>query len=43
MEDMPIGPVYWRSRDYIMSGKLDSGVLRTAFQDMNYKFAKLAK
>lgn len=43
MEDMPIGPVYWRSRDYIMSGKIDSGVLRTAFQDMNYKFAKLAK
>ncbi|MDF2610854.1 MAG: putative secreted protein [Lachnospiraceae bacterium] len=43
MEDMPIGPVYWRSRDYIMSGKIASGVLRTAFQDMNYKFAKLAK
>jgi oligopeptide transport system substrate-binding protein len=43
MADMPIGPIYWRSRDYIVSGKIESGVLRTAFQDMNYKNVKLAK
>jgi oligopeptide transport system substrate-binding protein len=43
MEDLPIGPIYWRSRDYILSGKIESGVIRTAFQDMNYKYVKLAK
>ncbi len=43
MEDLPIGPVYWRVRDYVFSGKIESGVLRTAFQDMNYRFVKLAK
>ena len=43
MEDLPIGPVYWRSKDYIMSGKIASGVVRTAFQDMNFKNVKLAK
>ena len=43
LEDLPIGPVYWRSREYVYSGKIDSGVLRTAFQDMNYRFVKLAK
>lgn len=43
MEDLPIGPVYWRSRDYVLSGKIASGVIRTAFQDMNYRFVKLAK
>ncbi|MGB4660598.1 MAG: peptide ABC transporter substrate-binding protein, partial [Mobilitalea sp.] len=43
MEDLPIGPVYWRSRDYIVSGKIASGYVRTAFQDMNYKYVKLAK
>ncbi|MDF2943511.1 MAG: putative secreted protein [Herbinix sp.] len=43
MTDMPIGPIYWRSRDYILSGKIASGVIRTAFQDMNYKYVKLAK
>ena len=41
--DLPIAPVYWRSRDYIVSGKIKSGVLRTAFQDMNYKNVKLSK
>jgi len=41
--DLPIAPIYWRSRDYIVSGKIESGVLRTAFQDMNYKNVKLAK
>ncbi len=41
MEDMPIGPVYWRCRDYIVSGKIASGVVRTAFQDMNYRYVTL--
>ena len=43
LEDLPIGPVYWRSREYVYSGKIESGVIRTAFQDMNYRFVKLAK
>lgn len=43
MEDQPIGPVYWRARDYIISGKIESGLVRTAFQDMNFKKVKLAK
>ena len=43
MKDLPIGPIYWRSRDYVLSGKIASGVVRTAFQDMNYRFVKLAK
>jgi oligopeptide transport system substrate-binding protein len=43
MEDQPIGPVYWRSRDYIVSGKIESGVYRSAFQDMNFKNVKLVK
>ncbi len=43
MTDLPIGPIYWRSRDYVLSGKIASGVVRTAFQDMNYREVKLAK
>ncbi len=43
LEELPIGPVYWRSREFVYSGKIDSGVIRTAFQDMNYRFVKLAK
>ncbi len=43
MEEQPIGPIYWRSRDYIVSGKIESGVYRSAFQDMNFKNVKLAK
>jgi oligopeptide transport system substrate-binding protein len=43
MNDMPIGPIYWRSRDYVTSGKIASGVIRTAFQDMNYRFVTLSK
>jgi oligopeptide transport system substrate-binding protein len=43
MTDLPIAPVYWRSRDYVLSGKIASGVIRTAFQDMNYRHVKLAK
>jgi oligopeptide transport system substrate-binding protein len=43
MTDLPIGPVYWRNRDYFISGKIESGVIRTAFQDMNYRYVKLVK
>jgi len=43
MTDLPIGPIYWRSRDYVVSGKIASGVVRTAFQDMNYRYVKLAQ
>ena len=42
MDELPIGPIYWRSKDYVVSGKIKSGVIRTAFQDMNYKYVKLA-
>ncbi|MBH1939355.1 peptide ABC transporter substrate-binding protein [Mobilitalea sibirica] len=42
-EDLPIAPIYWRSRDYIVSGKIAGGVIRTAFQDMNYRYVKLAQ
>lgn len=41
MEDMPIGPVYWRAKDYVISGKIADGVIRTAFQDMNLRFVSL--
>lgn len=43
MKDLPIGPIYWRSRDYVLSGKIASGAVRTAFQDMNYRYLKLAQ
>ncbi len=43
IEELPIGPIYWRSREYVYSGKIVSGVTRTAFQDMNYRYIKLAK
>lgn len=42
-DELPIAPVYWRYRDYVLSGKVESGVLRTAFQDMNFRNVKLAK
>lgn len=41
LDDVPISPVYWRSRDYVASGKIASGVIRTAFQDMNYRYVVL--
>ena len=41
MDDMPIGPVYWRCRDYVVSEKIASGVLRTGFQDMDFTAVKL--
>ncbi|WMJ22310.1 peptide ABC transporter substrate-binding protein [Paludicola sp. MB14-C6] len=40
MKDMPIGPYYFRARDYTVSGKL-SGVVRTGFQDINLKWAEV--
>lgn len=43
LEDLPVGPVYWRTREYVYSDKIDSGIIRTAFQDMNYRFVKLGK
>jgi len=43
MDDMPVGPIYWRSRDYVLSGKIASGVIRTAFQDINLINVKLSK
>lgn len=43
LEELPVGPIYWRSREYVYSGKIDSGIIRTAFQDMNYRYIKLAK
>ncbi len=41
MQDLPIGPIYWRAKDYVVSGKIASGVRRTAFQDMNYRYVTL--
>ena len=43
LEELPVGPIYWRAREYVYSGKIDSGIIRTAFQDMNYRYIKLAK
>ena len=43
LDDMPVGPVYFRARDYVVSEKIASGVVRTAFQDMNFIGVKLAK
>lgn len=43
MQDLPISPVYWRNRDYVLSSKIASGVVRTAFQDINVKYVKFNK
>ena len=40
MEEMPIGPVYHRIRDYITADKL-TGVVRTAFQDIVMHYATI--
>ncbi len=40
MEDMPVGPYYFRARDYTTSGKL-KGIVRTAFQDINLRWAEV--
>ena len=41
MEEQPISPIYWRSRAYAVSDKIESGVIRTAFQNVNLKYVKL--
>lgn len=38
MDDMPVGPIYNRARDYICSDRL-TGVVRTAFTDMSFIYA----
>ncbi len=38
IRDMPIGPIYNRSRDYVTAPGL-TGVIRTAFQDINLVYA----
>lgn len=43
LDDMPVGPVYFRAKDYVVSEKIASGAVRTAFQDMNFIGVKLAK
>lgn len=40
MDEMPIGPIYFRVRDYICSDKL-TGVIRNAFQEIVMTQAKL--
>lgn len=42
LEDMPIGPLYFRSKDFVTSGKI-TGIVRTAFSDINLKFAKVTR
>ncbi len=43
MTDLPIGPIYWRAKNYVVSGKIESGVVRTAFQSMNFRYVKLSQ
>lgn len=38
MDDMPIGPLYFRVRDYVLQPYL-KGVIRDAFQDINLRWA----
>lgn len=38
MQDMPVGPIYFRAMDYVCSERL-SGVVRTAFIDMDLRWA----
>ena len=39
-EEQPIGPIYYRYRDYAVSDKLE-GVVRSPFQDMCFLFATI--
>lgn len=41
MTDVPITPIYWRAKDYAVTDKIASGVVRTALQDINLKYTKL--
>lgn len=38
MDEMPIGPIYNRARDYVCSERL-TGIVRTAFDDLNLRWA----
>lgn len=40
MDDMPVGPYYFRFRDYTVSNKLE-GMYRSAFQDFNLLWASI--
>lgn len=42
IEHYYVGPVYFRMRDYITSAKLQ-GVVRTGFQDINFRWATIAE
>ena len=42
MEEMPIGPIYFRVRDYVMADKL-TGVVRTAFQNGVMHYAQIVQ
>ncbi len=42
MEEMPIGPIYFRVRDYLCSDKL-TGVTRTAFQEIMLHYATIVE
>ncbi|MDD3244015.1 MAG: peptide ABC transporter substrate-binding protein [Eubacteriales bacterium] len=42
IENFYLGPVYFRQRDFITSGKLQ-GVVRTAFQDVNFRWASIVE
>ncbi|MDD4796505.1 MAG: ABC transporter substrate-binding protein [Eubacteriales bacterium] len=42
IENFYLGPVYYRMRDYITSAKLQ-GVVRTGFQDINFRWATIAE
>lgn len=42
MDEMPIGPIYFRVRDYVMADKL-TGVTRTAFQDVVMHYAQIVQ
>ncbi|MFZ2539668.1 MAG: peptide ABC transporter substrate-binding protein [Oscillospiraceae bacterium] len=40
LSDMAVGPYYFKAKDYTVSGKL-TGSVRTAFQDMNLRWAEV--
>jgi len=39
-EEVPVYPIYWRIRDYVVSEKIDGGY-RTMLQDINFSGAKI--
>ncbi|MFI3237227.1 MAG: peptide ABC transporter substrate-binding protein [Lachnospiraceae bacterium] len=42
MEDMPIGPIYNRKTNYLVADGVE-GVVRTAFDDINFRWAYIAE